>query len=99
MYTLRWIGLRLVRGVVDERPDRAGFLQPKVYLRITDNWLEFSLRFVVPSSGVRHIKNDLSRDILDDFDAAGIGIGSAIYDIVGLPPITLNPATPEPPNQ
>ncbi len=31
----------------------------------------------------------MSRDILAGFDAAGIGIASATYDIVGLPPVRL----------
>ncbi len=35
--------------------------------------------------GIRDIKDAMSRDILTAFDAAGIGIASATYDIVGLP--------------
>ena len=62
-------------------------LSPKVYYRITDNWLELSVRFVVEEHGVRDMKDAMSRDILGAFDKAGIGIASATYDIVGLPPI------------
>lgn len=62
-------------------------LDPAVYWRITDNWLELSLRFLVPHRGVREIKDRMSRDILAGLDAAGIGIASATYDIVGLPPV------------
>jgi hypothetical protein len=29
----------------------------------------------------------MSREIMQAFDAAGIGIASATYDIVGLPPV------------
>ena len=62
-------------------------LSPKVYYRITDNWLELTVRFVVQEHGVRDIKDAMSRDILTAFDKAGIGIASATYDIVGFPPI------------
>ena len=61
-------------------------LDPAVYWRITDNWLELSLRFLVPTHGVREIKDRISRDIMGSLDAAGIGIASATYDIVVLPP-------------
>ncbi|MGB6179634.1 MAG: mechanosensitive ion channel domain-containing protein [Rhodococcus sp. (in: high G+C Gram-positive bacteria)] len=64
-------------------------LEPSVYVRITDNWLELSVRFLVPHRGVRAIKDRMSRDILRDLDAAGIAIASATYDIVGLPDVSL----------
>lgn len=62
-------------------------LTPEVYWRITDNWLELSLRFLVPHRGVRGIKDRMSRDILAGLDDAGVGIASATYDIVGVPTI------------
>ena len=70
-------------------------LDPAVYWRITDNWLELSLRFLVPHRGVREIKDAISRDVLTALDTAGIGIASATYDIVGLPPVRLEMA-PDP---
>ncbi|MEO6469883.1 MAG: mechanosensitive ion channel domain-containing protein [Acidimicrobiia bacterium] len=70
---------------------RSADLEPKVYVRITDNWCELSLRFVVPARGIRDIKDLMSRDILYELDDAGIGIASATYDIVGLPPIEIRP--------
>lgn len=72
-------------------------LEPAVYWRITDNWLELSLRFLVPQRGVRGIKDQMNRDILAGLDAAGIGIASATYDIVGLPPLTLHTGAPPTP--
>ena len=62
-------------------------LAPRVYFRITDNWLELGLRFVAPAHGARELKDAMSRDILRGFDEAGIGIASATYDIVGMPPL------------
>ena len=62
-------------------------LGPSVYYRLTDNWLELTVRFVVPERGVRGIKDAMSRDILRGLDAANIGLASGTYEIVGLPPV------------
>ena len=62
-------------------------LAPAVYWRITDNWLELTLRFLVHTRGVRGVKDKMYRDILGGLDTAGIGIASATYDVVGLPPV------------
>ena len=67
-------------------------LEPAVYYRLTDNWLELSLRFLVPHRGVREIKDRMSREILLGLESAGIGLASATYDIVGLPPIRIDRA-------
>ena len=61
--------------------------KPRVFYRITDNWLELGLRFLAPAHGARALKDAMSRDILEAFDAEGIGIASATYDIVGFPAI------------
>ncbi|HEX8523673.1 MAG TPA: mechanosensitive ion channel domain-containing protein [Tepidisphaeraceae bacterium] len=66
---------------------RRADIQPRVFWRITDNWLELTVRFVARDHGVRGIKDAMSRDILGAFDEAGIGIASATFDIVGIPPI------------
>lgn len=60
-------------------------VEPKVYYRLTDNWLELTVRFIAPVRGVRDLKDELSRDLLREFDVAGIGLASTTYDIVGLP--------------
>ncbi len=62
-------------------------LEPRVFYRITDNWLELGLRFLAPAHGARALKDAMSRDILKAFDEAKIGIASATYDIVGFPPL------------
>lgn len=68
---------------------RAADFEPRVFYRLTDNWLELAVRFVVFDRGVREVKDAMSREILTAFDAAGIGIASATYDIVGLPPVRI----------
>lgn len=62
-----------------------GDMEPKVYWRITDNWLELAVRFLSPDHGTREIKDAMSREILARLDEAGIGIASATYEITGLP--------------
>lgn len=67
-------------------------LGPTVYYRLTDNWLELSVRFVVPERGVRGIKDAMSREILAELEKAKIGIASGTYAIVELPPIKIEDA-------
>ena len=62
-------------------------LEPRVFYRITDNWLELTVRFIVGTHRIRAVKDAMSRHIITELDKAGIGIASATYDIVGLPPI------------
>jgi len=66
--------------------DRLG-VQPKVYYRLTDNWLELTVRFVVADHGIRDVKDAMSRDLLAALDAAGIGLASATFEIVSMPPL------------
>ncbi len=67
-----------------------GDLAPRTYWRLTDNWLEITVRFIYEPHGTRSIKDRMSRDIIAELDAAGIPVGSSTYDIIGLPPITLS---------
>lgn len=62
---------------------------PKVFYRLTDNWLELSARFIVPEHGVRFVKDAISRDIIEEMDKINVEIASATFDIVGLPTINL----------
>lgn len=68
---------------------RRSELEPRVYVRLTDNWVELSVRFLTHESGVRTIKDKMSREILDALGQAGIGVASSTYDIVGMPPISV----------
>jgi small-conductance mechanosensitive channel len=62
-------------------------LEPRVYYRITDNWLELSVRFVSHDRSTRELKDRISREILRGLDEASIGIASTTIDIVGFPPL------------
>ncbi len=63
--------------------------QPRVYYRLTDNWLELTVRFVVRDRGIRDVKDAMSRAILKELEAAGIGLASATFEIVGMPPLSV----------
>jgi small-conductance mechanosensitive channel len=71
-------------------------LEPRVFYRLTDNWLELSVRFVLDTHQIRAAKDQMSRHIIAEFDKAGIGIASSTYDIVGFPPIELRPSATAP---
>ena len=69
--------------------------EPRVFWRITDNWLELTARFVVPDHGVRDIKDRMARTILREFDAAGIEVASATIELAGTPTLRLTAARDE----
>ncbi len=73
---------------------RSTDMRPRVYYRLTDNWLELTVRFVAEESGVRDLKDAMSRDILKALDEAGIGLASATFEIVGMPPLRLQGTLP-----
>jgi small-conductance mechanosensitive channel len=56
--------------------------EPRVYYRITDNYLELTVRFVYGTHGIRNVKDAMSRDILAGFDAAGLRMASPVREIV-----------------
>jgi small-conductance mechanosensitive channel len=68
-----------------EAPD----LEPKVYLQLTDNWIELSVRFLVSTHGIRAVKDRIARQILADFQAAGIEVASQTVELARVPPLTL----------
>ncbi len=94
------VGRAALEQVMRRFPVESAELEPRVFYRITDNWLELGLRFLAPAHGARALKDGMSRDILRAFDEAGIAIASATYDIVGFPAVRLaeparNDAAPE----
>jgi small-conductance mechanosensitive channel len=76
-----------VRHMLEQYQLHVDQLSPRVYLRITDNWLELSLRFLVDDHSSREVKDVVSRQILKAFDEAKIGIASTTIDIVSFPKI------------
>jgi len=71
-------------------------LTPRVFYRLTDNWLEMTVRFVVRDHGIREQKDAMSREVLAGLEAAGIPIASATFEVVGFPPVRLADGAPRP---
>jgi small-conductance mechanosensitive channel len=53
----------------------------RTFWRLTDNWLEISVRFMVPAHDIREIKDRISRRLLAELDAAGISIASTTTEV------------------
>jgi small-conductance mechanosensitive channel len=62
-------------------------LTPRVFYRLTDNWLELTVRFVVGEHGIREVKDAIARAVLAQFEAASIEIASATYEIAHVPTV------------
>ncbi len=71
-------------------------VEPEVYYRLTDNWLELTVRFIAPVRGVRSLKDMLSREILREFDAAGIEFATSTIQITGVPELRVRGVEAEP---
>jgi small-conductance mechanosensitive channel len=72
----------------------AAQLEPHTYYRLTDNWIEITVRFLVPDHGTRAAKDKMYREILAAFREANISVASGTYAIVQVPPIRLESAPP-----
>ncbi|HEX2542026.1 MAG TPA: mechanosensitive ion channel domain-containing protein [Caldimonas sp.] len=70
----------------DFRVSRADFA-PSTYWRLTDNWVEITVRFLAHDHGVRKMKDAMSREVLARLEQSGIGIASATFEITGLPEV------------
>ena len=68
----------------------AADIKPRIFLRITDNWVELSVRFLCGTHDIRGLKDRISRDILAGLEEAKIGIASGTYEIVGFPPVQVS---------
>lgn len=60
-------------------------IDPRVYVTLTDNWVELAARFVIPVRQSRTIRDEMSRAIRRRFDEAGIRIASSTMDVTVVP--------------
>jgi small-conductance mechanosensitive channel len=56
-------------------------LEPRVYWALTDNWLELTVRFVVPEHGIRDVKDQINRAVIAAFDRDGIAVASSTMEV------------------
>jgi small-conductance mechanosensitive channel len=73
---------------------RQSDLEPRVFWRMTDNWLELALRFICKDYDIRILKDRMTREILGAFDANGIEIASGTYEVVGMPELKVQIEAP-----
>jgi hypothetical protein len=63
-------------------------VQPKLYVLMTDNWIELTLRYVVGARERRKVTAQLHHELLQHFqNEAEITVASATFEIVGFPPL------------
>jgi small-conductance mechanosensitive channel len=56
-------------------------IEPKVYVTLTDNWVELAARFVIPVRSARTIHDQMSRAIQERFAEAGIEVASSTTEV------------------
>ncbi|MEZ5344628.1 MAG: mechanosensitive ion channel family protein [Pyrinomonadaceae bacterium] len=66
-------------------------VEPIVTLALNDNWMEFTLRYVVDFKARRRTKDTLFNQILDEFEKTDgkVGIASTTMHIVETPPLSV----------
>jgi small-conductance mechanosensitive channel len=63
-------------------------VEPSVYIIMTDNWIELTLRYIVEARNRRAVKGQIHSELLKCFDEEpGIRVASVTVDIVGFPPL------------
>jgi small-conductance mechanosensitive channel len=74
----------------ERRPLNLADLRARVFYRLTENWLELTVRFIAREYGIRELKDAISRDVLAAFESSGIRIASATYEIVEVAPLRVS---------
>ena len=76
--------------MIDRYPLKETKVEPTLYVAMTDNWIELTLRFVVDAQERREVKGRLHRDLLQHFQAEEkIAVASTTIEIVGFPSLGL----------
>jgi small-conductance mechanosensitive channel len=70
-----------MREIVRKYPVPRAEVEPKVFVRATDNWMELSARFVIPVRTARSVRDGLTRSVVERLKAEGIPIASETQDI------------------
>ncbi len=70
-----------VRHMARRYPVSQAEVEPRVFVRATDSYLELSARFPVPIRSARSTKDTLTRHIYEELQEAGIEIGSSTSEV------------------
>ncbi|MFC1996146.1 mechanosensitive ion channel family protein [Chloroflexota bacterium] len=77
--------------MIDRYPLKDTKVEPTLYLAMTDNWIEMTLRFVVDAQERRRVKDEMHRDLLQHFQAEeNITVASTTIEIVGFPTLQVD---------
>jgi small-conductance mechanosensitive channel len=63
-------------------------LEPRTFVRLTDNWIELGLIYPVDTDSRRSFRSDISKRVLAEFSTAGIVVASQTVAIVQFPSTT-----------
>jgi len=69
-----------MRAMAQRYPVPRTEVEPRVFVRATDNWIELSARFVIPLRTARSAKDEMTRRILERLESNGIEIASTTID-------------------
>jgi small-conductance mechanosensitive channel len=72
---------RAADALLDRFPVRRADVEPRVFARATDDYVELSARFAVPVREARPVKDELTRAVMDRFRSANIEVASATQEI------------------
>jgi hypothetical protein len=63
-------------------------VEPAIYVIMTDNWIEITLRYLVEARQRRAVKAQMHQELLQHFESEPeITVASATVEIVGFPPL------------
>jgi small-conductance mechanosensitive channel len=77
-----------LRDLMGIYPVHETTVEPTLYIVMTDNWIEITLRYVVDARERRQVKGRLHHELLQHFESeADITVASVTMEIVGFPPV------------
>ena len=77
-----------LKKMMDRYPLQQTKVEPTIYLTMTDNWIEITLRYVGDARKRREVKGQLHQELLQHLEAeADITVASMTIEIVGFPPL------------
>lgn len=69
-----------LRSMSERYPVPVTELEPRVFVKATDNWMELAARFIVPVRTARSVKDSLTRRIWERLEAERIPVASQTVD-------------------
>jgi small-conductance mechanosensitive channel len=80
------IGEEEVKRIEERFGIDVGEIDPRVFWRVTEDWLEMTVRFLGPDHGIRGIKDQMTREIVAGFTREGVAIGATRQQAVEAEP-------------